>query len=47
VYGYGYTSQLKNENDMIEEDWSMMDQSNFSQDTTQEYVDDELNDEAI
>lgn len=36
MYGNGYLNENQHENDLIEEDWSMMDQSqsSFSQDST-------------
>lgn len=36
MYGNGYLNENHHENDLIEEDWSMMDQSqsSFSQDST-------------
>jgi hypothetical protein len=47
VYGNGYLTENHPENDLIEEDWTMMDQSqsSFSQDSTRyeehEYIEED------
>ena len=56
MYGNGYLTENQLENDIIEEDWTLIDQSqsSFSQDSSrfetydeQEYGEDEMTDDGI